>query len=349
VIRVLLIEDSRSTIAYIERLLRAERDFDVLPTATDGASGVESAKRHKPSVILMDLELPALDGVSAIHEIMVAAPCPIVVLSAYLKEPGRDRTFESLQAGAVDVLAKPTGLLDRDIQGFRERLVATVRLMSHAHVVRRFGRAQRPPVTSSFSSSTSAAPSDASTKRIVLFGASTGGPAVLEQILRAVPPPFPLPIVIAQHTIPGFEHGLARWLAGTGHATRVVTAPGLVLPSEVAIAPAHQNLTLRGGLFDLAPPAGRGPVPSADVLFQSAADSFGKDVIAILLTGMGDDGARGLLALRRRGALTITQQDRTCVIDGMPAAARALGAQEHDLSPDDIGDLLRRIKGARAL
>jgi two-component system chemotaxis response regulator CheB len=346
VIRVLLIEDSRSTIAYIEGLLRAERDFDVLPTATDGASGVEAARRHKPSVILMDLELPALDGVSAIHEIMATAPCPIVVLSAYLREPGRDRTFESLQAGAVDVLAKPAGLIDHDIQSFRARLVATVRLMSHARVVRRFNRASRVPMTSS-SSSTSAAPSDASTKRVVLIGASTGGPPVLEQILRAVAPPFPLPIVIAQHTIPGFEHGLARWLAGTGHATRVVTAPGLVLPSEVAIAPAHQNLTLRGGLFDLAPPASRGSVPSIDALFQSAAESYGQDVIAILLTGMGDDGARGLLALRRRGALTITQQGSTCVIDGMPAAARALGAQEHDLSPEDIGEFLRRIKGAR--
>lgn len=346
-IRVLLIEDSRSTIIYIERLLRAERDFDVLPTATDGASGVEAAKRHKPSVILMDLELPTLDGVSAIHEIMAAAPCPIVVLSAFLKEPGRDRTFESLQAGAADVLAKPTGLLDRDIQGFRERLVSTVRLMSHARVVRRFSRASRPPTASS-PSSTSAEKADASTKRIVLLGASTGGPPVLEQILRAVAPPFPLPIVIAQHTIPGFEHGLARWLAGTGHATRVVTAPGLVLPSEVAIAPAHRNLTLRGGLFDLSPPADRGPVPSADALFQSAAESYGRDVVAILLTGMGDDGARGLLALRKRGALTVTQRGSTCVIDGMPAAARALSAHEHDLNPDDIGELLRRIKGAHA-
>ncbi len=334
--RVLLVEDSRSVRTYVEAVLRAAPDVEVLPPALDGEMGVRLAQELRPDVILMDLELPVLDGILAIRSIMSSSPCPIVVLSAYLDSPERDRTFESFEAGAVEVLAKPRGVGAEAVQRFRDRLLRTVRLMSQARVVRRRSRSA-PPVLG-------APPPvlEPGLYDVVVIGASTGGPVVLHELLSQLPAPYPLPIVIGQHIVPGFEHGLAQWLGGTGHRVSVA-APGMRLAKgEVVLAPADRDLLLGQGLVSIAP-AAAAPTPSVDVLFRSAADELGDRAIGILLTGMGEDGARGLVELRRRGALTVTQTGPTCVVDGMPRAARDRDAALHDLSPAEIAGLLRTI------
>ena len=353
-IRALLIEDSRTVAAYVEAVLREAPDIEVLPTAPDGESGLAAVQALSPDVILMDLELPGLDGVLVIEQIMATDPRPIVVLSAHLQAPGRDRAFESLEAGAVEVLAKPLGVSAEEVEKFRGRLLQTVRLMSGARVVRRWGvRHRRGPVDPVLSlglKAHAAAPREAplaalrgmSRPQVVLIGGSTGAPPVIEHLLRAIGPALSIPIVIAQHTIAGFEEGLAQWLCGTGHVVRVVREAKLLAAGEVALARADQHLSVRAGWLSLEPVAGRSPVPSADVLFGSAAEAYGAGALALLLSGMGTDGARGLLELRRRGATTITQRADTCVIDGMPGAARALGAGLWDLTPDEMGEVLRR-------
>lgn len=354
-IRVLLIEDSRTVAAYLEAVLRAAPDFEVLPTAFDGLSGLEVACSQRPDVVLMDLELPGLDGISAIERIMETDPRPIVVLSAHLHAPGRDRAFESLEAGAVEVLAKPSGLSAGEVEGFRGKLLQTVRLMAGARVVRRWGRRRRSVVSalpglqsapkrglSGAGEASLAALQGLSRPQIVLIAGSTGGPPLIEHLLRVIAPPSAIPIVIAQHTIAGFEEGLARWLCGTGHAVRVAREGGFFVSGEVLLARADRHLAVRAGRVALEPVMGSGPVPSADVLFGSAAEAYGSSALALLLSGMGSDGARGLLALRKSGATTITQRADTCVIDGMPGAARALGAGLWDLTPDEMGEVLRR-------
>jgi two-component system chemotaxis response regulator CheB len=155
-----------------------------------------------------------------------------------------------------------------------------------------------------------------------------------------------VPIVIAQHTIPGFEDALAQWLGETGHKTRVIMKAGPIAAGEVALARADCHLAVRAGRFELVPPAGLGPVPSVDVLFQSAAEVYGASAAALLLTGMGEDGKVGLSAMRKRGAVTITQRADTCVIDGMPGAARRAGASEWDFTPAEMAAALRFIAGA---
>ncbi|MCI0528656.1 MAG: response regulator [Nitrospira sp.] len=339
--RILLIEDSRVVITYIEGLVRQEPDMELLPPAMDGATGVQAAKREKPDVILMDLQLPVLDGIEAIRRIMSEAPCPIVVLSAYLDLPDRDRTFESLQAGAVDVLTKPRGLGEEQIGHFRDRLIRTIRLMSKARMVGRRRNIRASPQTKSVSISTSL-PS-VQDYDIVVIGSSTGGPPVLYQILKSVPSPFILPMIVSQHIIPSFENGLARWLGETGHRVIVAQADQKIESGVVYLAQADRHLAVRPAGFEILPVEYTKPVPSVNVLFESTAETFGARVIALLLTGMGEDGAKGMLALRNRGALTITQTGETCVVNGMPAAGRALGGSLYELSPNEMAEVLRKI------
>jgi two-component system chemotaxis response regulator CheB len=162
------------------------------------------------------------------------------------------------------------------------------------------------------------------------MGGSTGAPPLVYELLRALPAPAPFPVVVAQHIVHGFESGFARWLGGTGH--RMVAAVGgeWLEPGAVYVAPADRDLLVRGGRLQTQPSTGVA-VPSVDVLFESVAGFYGARAVGLLLTGMGEDGARGLLAMRRAGALTVTQDSASCVVDGMPGTARALGASSQTL------------------
>jgi two-component system, chemotaxis family, protein-glutamate methylesterase/glutaminase len=341
--KVLLVEDSRTVRAYVENVLGAAPDVELLPAARDGAQGVELAVKHRPDVILMDLELPVLSGLEAIREIMETAPCPIVVLSGELDKPGVNHTFEAFRAGAVDVLAKPRGLAAAESARFEERLLRTVRVMAEARVLRR----KKPSRADALGRAGPGVASPLGRHDVVLIGSSTGGPLVVRGLLDAIAAPFPLPIVICQHIVPGFEHGFARWLSESGHRVSVVDPssrlePGLVL---VARADKHLEIGAMRELQILPAEAGR-PTPSVDILFDSAAAVFGPRCVALLLTGMGADGRRGMVALRKSGALTVTQSAETCVVDGMPGAARAAGASTRDLSPPQMAELLRDVAGA---
>ncbi len=337
--RILLVEDSRTVRAYVEAALSEAPDISLLPAVNDGQTAVLVANTALPDLILMDLCLPELDGVAAIAEIMASAPCPIVVLSGALYAPDRDRTFESLSAGAVEVLAKPQSLEKEAFAAFRKTLITTVRLMKDARIVRR--RASRGPGASSGSYGLPAKSYD-----LVAIGASTGGPPVIYELLRGVRPPYPLPVLIAQHVLPGFEPGMAAWLGHTGHDVRVAQAGAPLRPGVVYLLPSHLECRVRRVGLELRPRPGS-PVdavgPPIDPLFESTAESFGSRSAAFLLSGMGSDGARGLLCLRRAGALTVTQSRDSCIVDGMPAEARALGAGLYDLSPPDLLRLFSRI------
>lgn len=345
--KILLVEDSLTVRAYIEGILRNAPDVVMLPPARDGVTGVELAQKHRPDVILMDLELPRMTGIDAIKEIMATAPRPIVVLSGALESEGTDRTFESFQAGAVEVLAKPRGLSNEEQERFSERLLRTVRLMSEARVLRRKSTGTKSSYQIASAPPLEPQPTTYDRFDIVLIGASTGGPQVLRSMLDELPVPYPLPIVICQHIVPGFEEGMAHWLSESGHRMSIVTHGEKALPHRVYVARADKNLAMNGLEFTIRSSLGRHVVPSADVLFDSAAITLGNRCVALLLTGMGEDGQHGLMALKTRGALTVTQSAATCVIDGMPGAARAAGASMMDLSPSRMVDLLKQIAQTR--
>ncbi|HMY15943.1 MAG TPA: chemotaxis-specific protein-glutamate methyltransferase CheB [Polyangium sp.] len=349
--KVLIVEDSQTVRTYVEGILRRAPDMEVLPPARDGVAAVELAQKYRPDVILMDLELPRMSGLEAICEIMSTVPRPIIVLSGALDKEGTNRTFESFQAGAVDVLAKPRGLSKDEQERFAERLLQTVRLMAEARVIRRPStglRKSSPPQAGSAPPFESKDPTNFQSLKIVLIGASTGGPQVIRTILDGIPAPFPIPIVICQHIVAGFEDGLAYWLRQSKHNVHVANHGENAVAGNVYLARADKQIVVNDLELLLRPPVSRYQImPSADVLFDSAAHTIGRDCVALLLTGMGEDGRRGLLALKNQGALTITQSAATCVIDGMPKAARNSGASVLDLSPKRMTELLRQIATAK--
>ncbi len=337
--KVLLVEDSRTVVAYIEAALAEAPDITLLPTATDGQTAVLTAQMSRPDLILMDLRLPGLDGLGAIAEIMAIAPCPIVVLSAYLNDPNGDQTFRSLSAGAVDVLAKPQSLDPKAFAAFRANLLKTIRVMKDARVIRRRVPAAR--AASHHSYGLAQAPYE-----LVIIGGSTGAPEQIYQLLRCVPSPHRLPIIICQHILRGFEGGFADWLRQTGHDVRVAQGGERLRAGGVYVAPTAAECRVTPNFVEvsaLSDVSSDAFTPSIDILFHSVAKVYRERAAAFLLSGMGSDGARGLLQLRMAGALTVAQSGESCVVDGMPAVARQLGAVLYDLRPSQMCELFARL------
>lgn len=334
--RVLLVEDSATVRAYIVGLLSGTDDIVLLPPVTDGNAAVEAAIRLRPDLILMDLILPGLDGLTAISQIMEQAPCPIVVLSARIQDGKRERAFDAFAVGAVDALAKPESLAPATVAAFRQRLLAMVRLMSQARVIRRLRKASSPNLPT-----LQARPEYG----LLAIGGSTGAPQVLFELLQQLPPPFPLPMLIVQHTLLGFDKGLAEWLASTGHRVRVAQEGVPLRPGDVWIAPSDRHMLVHNQCLGLTASLSARYTPSVDALFFSVARTYGAKAVALLLSGMGNDGAAGLLELSRAGAITVTQRLETCKLASMPASARALGAAAMDLSPSEMVSYLRSMLG----
>jgi len=343
-VRLLLVDDSNVIRTYVEAAVRTAPDIEWLPPAVDGAAAVRSAIELSPDVILMDINMPVFDGIVAITEIMAEAPCPIVVLSGHLHRTGRDRSFEALNAGAVEVLTKPKGLDPVRFQAFREKLLRTLRLMSTACVVR---RRRRSGHHSAPKSAQKPVPRPGLLD-LLAIGSSTGGPAVLAKIIARLPKPYPLPVVISQHIIPGFERSLCEWLSTTsGHPVRVAEDGEELSPGNFLVSPADGHLVVRDGRCAILPPEADSPVPSVDLLFTSLSAQYGDRALGVLLTGMGRDGAKGLLAMVQQGAQSITQAKESCIVDGMPAAARELGASLLELAPEAIAQRLSELRRRR--
>jgi two-component system chemotaxis response regulator CheB len=335
--KVLLVEDSRSVRAYLTPLISQENDLILLPPAMDGREGVRLARELSPDVILMDLELPELDGLSAIREIMSERPCPIVVLSAYIDNPKGDRTFESLQAGAVDVLAKPAGLHPADINKFKTRLLGMIRLMSVARVVRRH---QAHDASPSPQQNISRLPDC----EAIGIGSSTGGPPVIQQLLLVLPRPILLPIFISQHIVVGFEAGFVQWLRDTtGHRVTLAEHMVPVEQETIFLSPADRHMAVENHRIVLTDPGADLYVPSVNKLFHSMAEEYSGRCAGVLLSGMGEDGAVGMKRLSETGALTAIQSAASCVVNGMPEAARRIANPMFDLDPAELGGLLKAM------
>jgi two-component system chemotaxis response regulator CheB len=231
------------------------------------------------------------------------------------------------------------------VKEFRERLLRTVRVMAHARVV---GRKRQSPRTAAAVPPAAVPPAasggpEARPCALVAIGGSTGAPPLVYDLLRALPAPTPFPVVVAQHIVRGFEEGFARWLAGTGQRTEVAGGGEWLTPGVVYVSPADRDLVVSGGRLRTQPSRSVA-VPSVNALFESVADFYGSRAVGLLLTGMGEDGARGLLAMRRAGALTVAQDGASCVVDGMPGTARALGAASQILTPGEMGTLLSSLR-----
>ncbi len=333
-IRVLVVEDSEVVRRLLERVLLDSGQVELVGLAADGEVAVELAIATRPDAILMDLHLPKLDGLEAIGRIMRQAPCPIIVLSGELsRRDDVNLTFEALLAGAVEVLRKPEGLGAKPLEEFQANLVHTLRLMSQVKVL---SRGHWPTKSTTEDLGLSRGSPD-----VVVVGASLGGPAVIHELLGALDPPLPVPLVIAQHISLGFAAVFARWLRETGHDVVVPTDGDTCEAGRVYVCGASDHTTFAArGSFASRPLEAATPAPNVDLLLRSAAAHYGDSAMGVLLTGMGSDGASGLAAMREVGAETVAQDEASCAVFGMPGAAVARGAARHILSPPEIATFI---------
>jgi two-component system chemotaxis response regulator CheB len=340
VIRVLLAEDSAVTRAYLTYLLDEDPGIEVVGAAKNGQEAVDMASGLRPDVILMDVHMPVLDGYEATRKIMEVAPTPIVMATASSSRSETRGGFTALEAGALILLAKPPALWEDGHDEAAAELLRTLKLMSEVKVVRR-----RTP------NGVARHPSERFTRprepRVIAIGASTGGPQALAEILAGLPAPLGLPMLLVQHITDGFIDGFVAWL-GSRTAMEVVVArhgqalePGVMY---VAGSGRHMTITRDGRVsLELGPPV-NGFRPSISRLFDSVADSCGREAVGVLLTGMGRDGADGLRQMRDAGALTIAQDEASSVIFGMPGEAVRLKAACEVLAPVAIAEALRVVE-----
>ena len=352
-IRVLVVEDSMTVRKYLIDVLRAAPGIDVVGEAQDGSHAIELCERLRPDVITLDMMLPVMSGLAATEYIMAHFPTPILVVSSSTNRGELFKTYEALAAGAVDVLDKPKA--DQNVDEWAKRLISSVRLIAKIKVITHPRAKLRLPVSAAAPRHDGEARGEvvrsidvaAGDCEVVAIGASTGGPAALVAILRSLPADFPLPILLVLHINSTFAVSFADWLDGQSEIRVAYAKGGEPLASvrgRVTMAPPDYHLTVeRGALRLTTGPERNFSRPSVDVLFESLAREHGKRTLACLLTGMGRDGAAGLLRVRQAGGLTLAQDEQTSVVFGMPGEAVRLKAAQRIMPVHGIGPLLAEM------
>lgn len=350
-IKVLVVDDSGVARELISHILSSDPAITVIGTAKDGMEAVELAARLKPDVITMDIIMPKMDGYKATRKIMETNPVPIVIVTASLVEEEVQKTWMSVEIGAVAALQKP-GFFDKGRPGgAAEKLVQTVKVVSEVKVVRRWSRQPTAPAPPPVKPLPGPIPGVGRVTQhdrigVVAVGASTGGPSVLQTIFSALPADFPVPVVVVQHISPGFTAGFVDWLNHTSGLKIHMGADGqMALPGHVYIAPDGLHMKVDGRLRISTTPDDEPNTirPSVACLFRSVAHGFGGRAVGVLLTGMGRDGAAELKLMREKGAVTIAQDKATCVVYGMPGEAVKLGGAMYSLPPQGISDMLIKL------
>lgn len=347
-VRVLVVEDSLTVREHILGVLGSDAEIEVVGQAADGQSAIGLCQALRPDVITLDMQMPLLDGLATTEFIMGHCPTPILIVSASTNRGELFQTYDALAAGAVDVLEKPRQ--DGADDDWNSRFLATVKLVARIRVITH-PRARLAGLKRAIPSLAPTATTKlTSAGTVVALGASTGGPAALAAVLRSLPRLAGVTTLIVQHIDKLFASGFAEWLGAQcgRRIDEVKDGQQLTVPSGGTwIAAPDAHLIARGGRLWLDHgPARHSCRPSIDTLFESLAVDHGVHTIACLLTGMGRDGARGLLAIRNAGGRTFAQDEASSVVYGMPREAAQLGAAEHILPLADLGQRIARLLGS---
>ncbi|HEC16942.1 MAG TPA: chemotaxis response regulator protein-glutamate methylesterase [Sedimenticola sp.] len=340
-IRVLVVDDSAFFRRRVIAMLGWAGDIEVVGEAADGLGALRQARRLRPDVITMDVEMPVMDGISALKRIMAEIPTPVLMLSALTRE-GAAATLDALDAGALDFLCKESVKLaaDQDAGILAERVRALGR-----------GMKRRPPPASGPAAEPGAParPATPDHCELVVIGASTGGPVALQRILTSLPRDFPLPLLLVVHMPANFTPAFAERLDRQAHIRiREAVDGDRLQPGLALLAPGGKQMTLRrrgsGSVVCISEPEpGQTYRPSVDVTFESAARRYPDGVLAIVLTGMGADGMEGARMLKSGGSAVWTQNEASCVVFGMPQAVEKAGLSDRVLPLDQIGAALSKV------
>ncbi len=342
-IRVLIVDDSTVLRQSTRFILESDAEIQVVGEASNGVDAITMVEQLCPNVVTMDIRMPKMGGLDAIREIMVAHPVPIVVVTGVDLDQEADLSTQATRLGAVSVVKRPTGMSAQGYQQFAGKLIERVKLMSAVKVIRRM-KMSAAVSPSDLLAGAKALP--AQKIGIIAIGSSTGGPAALHKILSALPSDLPVPIVIVQHISFGFVEGLASWLNDASPLkVQVGRAGEKIAPGHAYIAPDDRHMLVDGvGHIALSPAAPMGGHrPAVTPLFESAARAFGGAAVGVILTGMGADGAVGMKTLRDAGAITLAQDEASCVVFGMPKEAMALGAVQRVAPLENIARILQEL------
>ncbi len=347
--KVLIVDDSALVRQLLTEMLRGDPDLEVVGTAADPFVAREKIKQLNPDVITLDVEMPRMDGVTFLENLMRLRPTPVVMVSS-LTQRGAEVTLRALELGAVDFVSKPAVDLAGTLQNYAGELIAKVKMAAGANVNRRIGASTNVTVAPKLSAD-AVLPSQSgrsmlrTTERIIAIGASTGGTEALRAVLEMLPPDAPA-IVISQHIPAAFSKPFAERL-DKASAMKVFHAENgqYILPGHAYVAPGDKHLLVeRDGARYLCrlsdgPPVNRHR-PSVDVMFRSVAQNVGPNAVGVILTGMGDDGARGLKEMLEAGAHTLGQDEASSVVWGMPGSAVKLGACERVESLSKVAQVM---------
>jgi two-component system chemotaxis response regulator CheB len=369
---VVVVDDSPVQRRFLRAMIDADPELTVIGEARTGKEAVALVERLHPVVVLMDLDLPVMNGIEAIERIMATQPTPIVVYSAFVAGPDNANGLAALAAGAVDIVAKPTPRESEDLDAYAEALRRRLRVASRVRVITHVrGRLKStslsgptpPPTTSAeepvalqrvpaaravepaVSRPLRAVPAEPVSRPVdlIAIGVSTGGPQALAGLLSALPETLTQAVLIVQHMADGFLEGLAQWLDSQCALPVGIGEGGKRLqPGTVTLAPGGLNLIVHERLRVTCevPPQSQFHIPGIDPTFMSIAHHVGPAALGVILTGMGRDGAAGLKEMRDCGAVTIGQDEASSAVYGMPGAAKALGALVHERPLAEIASLL---------
>ena len=346
-IKVLIVDDSATVRTMFADLFEREDDFEVVGCAEDGYSALRMVRDLKPDVVTMDVNLPDCDGFRVTRMIMEENPVPIVIVSAVYSASDAEIGFRLIDTGALAFHDKP-GLKNENFEELMQEIILSARLMSEVKVVRRKRRSSsgqdmhKPsPIACEYRPASSLAG-----EKVICIGASTGGPQAIKEILVSLPHEFPVPILIVQHMSAGFTEGMVSWLKNnTGHDVRLAAHGDFLRSGVVYFAPEgfHTEISADKRVLLSKAPNVNEIRPSVSVLFKSAARNLRSLVVGVLLTGMGRDGADGLLEIKRAGGYTIAQDEESSIVFGMPGEAVKLGAAQAVLPVGNIGGHLCKL------
>lgn len=342
---VLVVDDSPICRQLIIDALKRDPDLEVVGIADTGQQAVDKTLALRPAVITMDVDMPGMDGLEAVERIMGEVPTPILVLTGDPRSQSAALTHRALAVGALALQVKPA--LDAGPEAWN--LAREVKLLSTVKVIRHLrGSEKRPaqPVGRAVPTPFESAAFSSSTLGLVTIASSTGGPQVVHKLLAELPADFPAPIAVVQHINAAFADSLAGWLAASSKLKIKVAKDGdALVPGVVLIAPPDRHMVVmqrgRVSLKEGAPVDGH--VPSATLLLESAAKAYGRRAAGVILTGMGSDGADGMLAIKQSGGVTIAQSQESCVVFGMPGAAIARAAADHVVHGDAMSQALIKV------
>jgi two-component system, chemotaxis family, protein-glutamate methylesterase/glutaminase len=340
-INVLVVDDSKVARMLLVNLLESDSRICVMDAVESGQAALDFLKDRKPDVVLMDIQMPRLDGFETTRRIMETQPVPIIICTATTDPKEVATTFRSMEAGAVACLGKPVAHEHPDHDELARSLLETIKLMAEVKVVRRWPRSRLNLVATPYRPAVIEASRNGI--RMIGIGASTGGPPVLQTILAGLPKDFSAPVLVVQHIAPGFLSGLIEWLSQTtGWQVHAAAHDSVPLAGHAYLAPddRHMGVSRSGRILLTGEEPEDSLRPAVSFLFRTLAEVYGPDALGILLSGMGKDGAAELKLMKDCGATTIAQDRESSVVHGMPGEAIQLGGATHVLPADKIADTL---------